>query len=53
MGLFNNIRINLDLAWNGGRYSGAVIAGCNVIMLMALGLAAFAANEGRSQEEGE
>lgn len=48
----SDVAINLDLAWSGGRYSGAVIAGGNVIMLMALGLAAFAANEGRSEEEG-
>jgi AraC-like DNA-binding protein len=50
----SDIAINLDLSWSGGRYSGAVIAGGNVIMLLALGLAAFAANEGRSlEEEGE
>lgn len=49
----SDVVINLDLTWSGGRYSSAVIAGGNVIMLMALGLAAFAANEGRSEEEGE
>jgi AraC-like DNA-binding protein len=48
----SDIAINLDLAWSGGRYSVAVIAAGNVIMLLALGLAAFAANEGRSLEEG-
>lgn len=48
----SDIVINLDLGWSGGRYSGAVIAGGNVIMLMALGLAAFVANEDRSEEEG-
>ena len=47
----SDVFINLDLTWSGGRYSGAIIAGGNVIMLMALGLAAFAANEGRSEEE--
>ena len=47
----SDVVINLDLTWSGGRYSGAVIAGGNVIMLMVLGLAAFAANEGRSEED--
>lgn len=47
----SDIAINFDLAWSGGHYSGAVIAAGNVIMLMVLGLAAFAANEGRSEEQ--